>query len=437
MSTDEIGASTVKRVTTILIPFLMICYLVSFIDRVNVGFAAFQMNKDVGLTPAVFGLGGGLFFVSYFLFEVPSNLAMKKFGARRWIARIMLSWGVISACTALVSGPNSFYVVRFLLGAAEAGFFPGVILYLTQWFPAATRGRIVSLFYVAVPLSSFVGSPISAALLELDGMGGLHGWQWLFLIEAAPAILLAIFTYFWLPDSPSDAKWLNTDQKQWLNLTLEAERKKSEADAPVHDNSTWRIVLHPQVLLLSLVYAGTSAASNGLSLWQPQILKSFGLSNIQTGWLNALPFAIASVMMIWWGGVSDKRRERVWSTALPLLLSACALGAGMMTRQLLPAMLFMILTLVGTYAFKGPFWALSTERLGPRAAAAGLAQINAVGNLAGFAGTYLIGVIREQTGSFALALTPILALQVIGFILLIASRRNPPVTRYPVQEPGL
>ncbi|NUU04002.1 MFS transporter [Herbaspirillum robiniae] len=423
MSSDEIGASTLKRITTVLVPFLMICYLVSFIDRVNVGFAAFQMNKDIGLTPAVFGLGGGLFFISYFLFEVPSNLAMKKFGARKWIARIMLSWGIISGCTALVSGPNSFYVVRFLLGAAEAGFFPGVILYLTQWFPAATRGRIVSLFYVAVPLSSFVGSPISAALLQMDGIGGLFGWQWLFIIEATPAVLLAVFTYFWLPDTPNDAKWLSAAQKQWLSATLEAERQRSGAGgAPVREGRTWRIMFHPQVLLLSLVYAGTSAASNGLSLWQPQIIKSFGLSTIQTGWLNAVPFAVASVMMIWWGGVSDRRRERVWTTALPLALSACALGAGMMTRDLLPAMLFMVLTLVGTYAFKGPFWALSTERLGPAAAAAGLAQINAVGNLAGFAGTYLIGVIKEQTGSFALALTPILALQVIGFILLIANR---------------
>ncbi|SAK53985.1 membrane protein [Caballeronia hypogeia] len=430
MEANNIGPATLRRVTTILVPFLMVCYLVSFIDRVNVGFAAFQMNRDIGISPSVFGLGGGLFFLSYFLFEVPSNLAMKRFGARKWIARIMLSWGVISGLTAFVSGPNSFYAIRFLLGAAEAGFFPGVILYLTQWFPAAHRGRIVSFFYVAVPLSSFVGSPISAALLNMQGIGGLHGWQWLFIIEAIPAMLLAFVTFLWLPDTPNDARWLDADQKRWLNNTLATERAQRELDAPVHDERTWRIMFHPQVLLLSLVYAGTSAASNGLSLWQPQIIKSYGLSNLQAGWLNALPFAVASVAMIWWGVRSDKKRERVWSTALPLTLSAIALGVCTMTTQLAPAVLCLVLTLVGTYAFKGPFWALSSERLGPRAAAAGLAQINAVGNLAGFAGTYLIGVIREQTGSFAIALTPVMALQVVGVLLLLVSSRRSLAARH-------
>lgn len=430
METTDVGNVTLKRVTTILVPFLMLCYLVSFIDRVNVGFAAFQMNRDIGIGPAVFGLGGGLFFLSYFLFEVPSNLAMRRFGARKWIARIMLSWGVISACTAFVSGPYSFYAIRFLLGAAEAGFFPGVILYLTQWFPAAHRGRIVSFFYVAVPLSSFVGSPISASLLSLQGLGGLHGWQWLFIIEAIPAIALAVITYVWLPDQPRDARWLDDNQKRWLSNTLAAEHTQRAHEASVHDERTWRIMFHPHVLLLSLVYAGTSAASNGLSLWQPQIIKSFGLSNIQAGWLNALPFAIASAAMIWWGIRSDRKGERVWSTALPLILSAVALGVCTTTTQLMPAVVCLILALSGTYAFKGPFWALSSERLGPAAAAAGLAQINAVGNLAGFAGTYLIGVIRQATGNFALALTPVMALQVIGIGLLIVSNRRAAAARH-------
>ncbi|SDV46859.1 Sugar phosphate permease [Chitinasiproducens palmae] len=424
MDSSVVGKAAVRRVTTVLIPFLMFCYLVSFIDRVNVGFAAFQMNKDLGLSSSVFGLGGGLFFLSYFLFEVPSNLAMRKYGARRWIARIMLSWGLISGCTAFVTGPYSFYVVRFLLGAAEAGFFPGVILYLTQWFPAENRGRIVSLFYVAVPLSSFVGSPISASLLGLEGMGGLHGWQWLFIIEAIPAVLLAAVTFFWLPEGPADARWLADDQKRWLSARLEAERRLQEETAPVRERRTWRVLMHPQVLLLSLVYAGTSAASNGLSLWQPQILKSFGLTNAQTGWLNSLPFAIASIAMIWWGNRSDRTGERVASTAIPLALSACALGACLFMTQLAPTVMFLVLTLVGTYAFKGPFWALSTERLGPEASAAGLAQINAVGNLAGFGGTFLIGVIRDATGSYALALAPVLVLQLMGFVLLMATRRH-------------
>jgi ACS family tartrate transporter-like MFS transporter len=412
-----IERATMRRVTLMLIPFLMVCYLVSFIDRVNVGFSALQMNKDVGLTASMFGLGGGLFFLSYFLFEVPSNLAMQRFGAKRWIARIMLSWGLISACTAFVTGPWSFYAVRFLLGAAEAGFFPGVILFLTYWFPAAYRGRIVSLFYVAVPLSSFVGSPISAWLLSLNGKAGLHGWQWLFLVEGAPAVLLAILTLLWLPNKPINARWLSTEQRQWLSTRLDSEAQHSSA--PVAEARTWKVLFNPQVLLLSLVYAGSSAASNGLSLWQPQILRSFGLTTAETGWINTIPFALASVAMVIWGYRSDRRRERVWSAVLPLALSAIAMGACLFTTTLIPTVSLLSLTLIGTYAFKGPFWALSTETLGPRAAAAGLAQINAIGNLAGFGGTYLIGVIKEVSGSYSLALMPMVVLEAAGCFAIL------------------
>lgn len=423
MDKSDIENTTIRKVTVILVPFLMICYLVSFMNRVSVGFAAFQMNKDVGFTSSIFGMAGGLFFLSYFIFEVPSNLALQRFGARRWLARIMISWGIISACTAFVVGPWSFYIVRLLLGAAEAGFFPGVILYLTYWFPAQYRGRIVAMFYVAVPLSSFVGSPISAALLGTEGWLGLHGWQWLFLFEGLPPVLFGLVTLLALPERPQNARWLSVEQRSWLSQRLAAEQQQVR---PVHARGVWKVLFHPQVLLLSLVYAGSSAASNGLSLWQPQIIKSYGLTNMQAGLLNSVPFALASVAMILWAQRSDRHDERVWSSVLPLALSALALGGCLMTSTLLPIVMFLSFALIGTYSFKGPFWALSTETLGPRAAAAGLAQINAIGNLAGFGGTYLIGVIHEATGSYPLALMPLLLLEAIGCVtvLIIGWRRK-------------
>jgi ACS family tartrate transporter-like MFS transporter len=413
--------ATIRRITLVLIPYLMICYLVSFVDRVNVGFAALDMNKELGFTASIFGLGGGLFFLSYFLFEVPSNLAMQQIGARRWLARIMITWGIISACTAFVSGPWSFYCVRFLLGAAEAGFFPGVILYLTYWFPAAYRARIVSMFYVAVPLSSFVGSPISAALLGLEGLGGFHGWQWLFLLEGLPAVVLGLITYLILPDRPKEARFLSVQQRLWLSEKLQTEQLQSSMS---QKNSLSKILLHPQILLLAIIYAGSSAASNGLSLWQPQILKSFGVTNMQAGFINSVPFAFAAIAMIFWSRQSDFRRERFWSTALPLGLSALAMGCCLLTTSLIPTVALLSLTLIGTYAFKGPFWALSTETMTAGSAAVGLAAINAIGNLAGFGGTYLIGIIRDATGSYSLALLPLVILEVIGCALLLVMRKQ-------------
>ncbi len=420
MTPDIDGAATLRKVGYRLIPFLMICYLFSFIDRVNLGFAALQMNRDVHLGPAIIGFGGGLFFLGYFLFEVPSNLAMNRFGARRWLARIMISWGLVSAATAFIVGPYTFYANRVLLGAAEAGFFPGVLLYLTWWFPAAWRGRVVSMFYVAVPLSSFVGSPISAAILQMDGWLRLHGWQWLFLIEGAPSVLLGLATFFLLPDRPKDARWLTEQERSWLEDIIAAEQHQTK---PVTTARTWRILFHPQVLLLSLIYAGSSAASNGLSLWQPQILKSFGLTTMQTGLMNSVPFFFASIAMLYWGRRSDHTRERVWSTALPLGLSALALGSCLFVTTLAPTVVLLSLTLIGTYAFKAPFWALSSEMMGPAAAPAGLAQVNAIGNLAGFLGSSLIGLILQATGSYSLALLPLIVLEAVGCVVLISMLR--------------
>ncbi|MGH1572145.1 MFS transporter [Methylobacterium sp. P31] len=315
----DIERATMGRVAWRILPFLMIAYFVAFIDRVNAGFAALQMNHEIGLSAAQFGLGGGLFYVSYVVCEVPSNLAMARFGARIWIARIMITWGLVSAAMAFVVGPYSFYVVRLLLGASEAGFFPGVILYLAYWFPRAYRGRIVAVFMVAIPISSFLGSPISAAILNTDGMLGLRGWQWLFLLEAAPAVLLGLLAFVLLPDEPGAARWLTPQQSAWLLERLAGERASvvRGETAPTRHLSVWQVMRNRDVLAASLIYAGASGASQCLSLWQPQIIKSFGLTNLETGLLNAVPFGIASVLMILWGRSSDRKQERVWHTALP------------------------------------------------------------------------------------------------------------------------
>jgi ACS family tartrate transporter-like MFS transporter len=422
MNAPGIEKETMRRVTVRIVPFLMACYFIAFVDRVNAGFAALQMNKDVGLSATDFGLGGGLFYITYVLFEIPSNLALQRVGARLWIARIMITWGLVSGATAFVTGPHSFYAVRLLLGAAEAGFFPGVILYLTYWFPAEYRGRIVALFMVAVPISSFLGSPISAAILQADNWLGVRGWKWLFILEALPAILLGVATWFALPDRPSRAKWLSAEQREWLTHRLAFEQ--STCGRAVGHLTLKQLLLNKYVLAAGLVYAGASGASQCLSLWQPQILRSFGHSITQTGLLNAIPFGLASIIMIWWGRRSDKNRERVWHTAIPLALVTASLAAGLLINSLADAMVVLCVAVIGTYAFKGPFWALSTEWLSAGAAAAGIAQINAIGNIGGFVGTYLLGVIKDATGSYPMGLLPLAALSAAGTVAVVMLGRG-------------
>jgi len=418
----QVESVTMKRVTLRIVPFLMLCYFIAFVDRVNVGFAALHMNKDIGLSAAAFGLGGGLFYITYVLFEVPSNLAMARVGAKIWIARIMVSWGLVSAGMAFIVGPYSFYAVRLLLGAAEAGFFPGVILYLTYWFPTAYRGRIVALFMVAIPLSSFFGSPISASLLQLDGALGFHGWQWMFVLEAVPAILLGIVSFFFLADRPEAARWLNEEQRRWLATRLAQEQ--SSPKARVGHLSLWQVFSNKYVLAASLIYAGASGASQCLSLWQPQIIKSFGLTDLQTGLLNSIPFGIASVLMLLWGRNSDRTGERKWHTAIPLALLAASLAMAGLAGALAPTIAILCVAVTATYIMKGPFWALSTEWMSAGVAAAAIAQINAIGNLGGFFGSYLLGTIKDATGSFAIGLLPLAGLSAVGFLLVLSLGRQ-------------
>jgi MFS transporter, ACS family, tartrate transporter len=419
---DSAEQAVMRKIAWRIVPFLMLAYFIAFVDRVNAGFAALQMNHDIGLTQAAFGLGGGLFYVTYVLFEIPSNLAMKKVGARLWIARIMVSWGLVSAAMAFVTGPHSFYAVRLLLGAAEAGFFPGVILYLTYWFPRAYRARIIAVFMVAIPVSSFLGSPISASLLQTDGMLGLRGWQWMFIFEGVPAALLGLVTLFVLPDRPSSARFLLPAERELVARTLESEAE-ADTTTPRH-SSLWAIMSDKYVLAASFIYAGASGASQCLSLWQPQIIKSFGLTNMQTGFLNSIPFGIASVLMIIWGRSSDRSGERLWHTAIPLALLALSLAVSIATASLTPTILVLCVAVTATYIVKGPFWALSTEWLSVRSAAAGIAQINAIGNIGGFIGTWLLGVIKDWTGSYPLGLLPLAVISAIGCLLVLTIGRG-------------
>jgi len=419
---DTIERATMRKVTWRLVPFLMVCYFFALLDRVNVGFAGLQMNRDLGFTPAVFGLGASLFFVSYFLVEVPSNLALQRYGARRWIARIMITWGLVSALMALVVGPYSFYGMRLLLGAAEAGFFPGVLLFLTYWFPSQYRARIVAIFMTSIPIASFLGSPMSALLLEMNGLGGLKGWQWLFILEGVPTVLLGIVCLFFLTDRPSQARWLSEAQRTWLNQRIEGEAAKRKA---IGHLSLLQLARNKYFIVMAVVASGASAAGTSLSIWQPQLLKTFGLTTLQTGFVNSIPYGLATIAMILWGRHSDRTRERRWHTAVALLLIAGGLGAISFAPQMIVPIVFLLsLALVGAYSFKGPFWALTSSWLSASTVAAGLAGINAIANLVGGGMISLIGVIKEATGSFALSLLPLVALTTAGAICILVVSRS-------------
>lgn len=419
---DTIERATMRKVTWRLVPFLMVCYFFALLDRVNVGFAGLQMNRDLGFTPAVFGLGASLFFVSYFLVEVPSNLALQRYGARRWIARIMITWGLVSALMALVVGPYSFYGMRLLLGAAEAGFFPGVLLFLTYWFPSQYRARIVAIFMTSIPIASFLGSPMSALLLEMNGLGGLKGWQWLFILEGVPTVLLGIVCLFFLTDRPSQARWLSDAQRTWLNQRIEGEAAKRKA---IGHLSLLQLARNKYFIVMAVVASGASAAGTSLSIWQPQLLKTFGLTTLQTGFVNSIPYGLATIAMILWGRHSDRTQERRWHTAMALLLIAGGLGAISFAPQMIVPIVFLLsLALVGAYSFKGPFWALTSSWLSASTVAAGLAGINAIANLVGGGMISLIGVIKEATGSFALSLLPLVALTTAGAICILVVSRS-------------
>ncbi|NNM64114.1 MAG: MFS transporter [Burkholderiales bacterium] len=395
------GASTFESATYTkvgwrLIPFLMLCYFVAYLDRVNVGFAQLQMKSDLGFSDAVYGFGAGIFFLGYFLFEVPSNLVLHRVGARIWIARIMITWGLISALTMVIQTPAMFYVARFLLGLAEAGFFPGIVLYLTYWYPAARRSQMTAWFMSAVALSGLIGGPVSGWILHsFHGHGGLAGWQWLFLLEGAPAVVLGVVVLLFLDNGIAQARWLTDAEK-----TLLQDRIASEARTKTHV-SALQALASPRVWLLALVYFSVVMGLYGLGFWLPLLFKTTGVNDPLTiGWLVAIPYGVSIVAMILVGRHSDAKRERRWHVAIPALLGALGLLLSTLwTDNTLGAVLTLTLATCGIMTVLPLFWSLPTAFLTGTAAAAGIALINALGNLAGFFGPSIVGWVKQATRS--------------------------------------
>jgi ACS family tartrate transporter-like MFS transporter len=424
VETRGLEGRVVRKITLRILPFVMLLYFVSFLDRVNVGFAAFTMNKAIGLTPAMFGFGGGIFFLGYVLLEVPSNLILHRVGARLWIARVMVTWGIASAASAFVVGPNSFYLLRFLLGVAEAGFFPGIILYLSLWFPARQRAAAVAAFMAAAPLSTAIGSPISGALMELPTFAGLSNWQWLYLLEGLPAIILGFVVLKALTDRPQQATWLKPEERDWLVTTLTAERAGSPAHS-THAENVWGALFDARVLTLSLIYFGTSAGLYTLGLWAPLILRQFGFSPLATGWINAIPSVVAIVGMIAWARHSDQTTERTWHVVIPCVAACLGLIWAGAAHTALGVILALIIVNLGISAAKAPLWAMPTMFLSGAGAAAGIAMINSIGNLGGFAGPFVIGWLKGKTGSYAGGLYLVAAtLAVSAVVTLLLSRQR-------------
>jgi D-galactonate transporter len=419
---SEIETRTIGKVTRRLVPFLILCYFVAYLDRVNVGFAGLTMRTDLALSASAYGLASGIFFIAYFVFEVPSNLLLHRFGARKWIARIMFTWGIISGANAFVTGEFSFDAVRVLLGIAEAGFFPGIIFFLTLWFPAIYRARIVGWFMAAIPASSVIGAPVSSLLLYLDGVAGLKGWQWLFLIEALPALILSAVVFYYLTDRPSDARWLAEDERRWLADRLASEERTREASERL---SVWQALLDIRVLTLALVYFGAVATNYGIGFWLPQIVQGFGgLTKLQIGFITAVPYAVGMVSMIVWGRRSDQRMERKAHVAIPLFVAALGIAVAAVVDEPLLKMAALTLAAFGVFSSLPVFWTLPAAFLSGPAAAAGIAIINALGNLSGFAGPYAMGWIKDQTGSFSGGLLAIAAVALIGMIAVILLPHN-------------
>jgi D-galactonate transporter len=434
---DELERRTIRKVSVRLIPFLIICYFIAYLDRVNVGFAALTMNKDLGLTATMFGFGSGIFFLAYFLFEVPSNLFLNRFGARKWIARIMLTWGIVSGLTAFVEpisrltglgNEYSFYGLRILLGLAEAGFFPGIIFYLTLWFPSVYRARIIGLFMTAVPVSSVIGAPVSGAILGLHGFVGLAGWQWLFIIEAVPSLVLAVVTLCYLTDLPTGATWLTADERAWLVDRQRVEQERREA---AHRPSVWQAIFDIRVWALSIVYFGAVAGLYGVGFWLPQIVKAFGLSNFGTGCVVALPYVVATVAMVAYGRWSDRRLQRSKDAAIALVLVAVGIAAATLWQSPVLTMLAFTVGGCGVMMAFPVIWTLPTAVLSGASAAAGIAVINSVGNLAGFVGPFAMGWIKDATGSFTGGLLLIAALAVLSMVIVLALGHDRELERTP------
>ncbi len=408
-------ASTMRKVYLRLLPFALLSYILAYLDRINVSFGALTMRGDLGMSAGDFGFAVGTFYWAYFLFEVPSNVIMEKVGARIWIARIMITWGVFACATAWVTGPVSFGVVRFLLGMAEAGFFPGLILYFTYWFPARHHARIVSGFLIGLPVAVAFGAPISTALMGLHGLFGYKGWQIMYLAEGIPTVLIGIATYFVLTNKPEQAKFLTQEERDWLVAKIASERKAKEA---VRIYSMLDSMWNPKVLLLALNYFGIVTASLGMLIFIPQIIKSLGtMDNMTVGWLTMIPYICGAIALVTWGRSSDTKNERRWHLLLACVFSTGGLVLAALTMGTWWALVGMSIAAMGFYGSKGPFFAMPPMFLSGTALAAGIAWINSIGNLGGFFGPWWVGVMKDLTGSYAGGLYGLALLGLISSIV--------------------
>jgi ACS family tartrate transporter-like MFS transporter len=422
----DIEAATMSKVTWRLVPFLMLCYFIAYLDRVNVGFAGATMRADLNLSATAFGGAAGIFFIAYLFFEVPSNLALNAFGARRWIARIMFTWGLISGAQAFVTGEFSFNIVRLLLGIAEAGFFPGIIFFLTLWFPTAYRARIVGWFMFAIPISTVIGAPISGLVLGLEGVGGLHGWQWMFLLEAFPALIMTFAVLYYLTDRPIDATWLEPQEREWLQGRLDRERAERER---ILHLSWFRSMLDWRVIALGLVYMGCNIPQYGLSFFLPQIVKAFGVSNVTAGFITALPYLVGAVGMIFWGSHSDRTGERKWHAVIAFLFIIAGLAFAAVAGDPTIKMLFLCVAGFGFFAVLPIFWTLPTSFLSGAGAAAGIAAVNSIGNLGGYFGPQAFGLLRDYTGTDVAGLIFLAGCGFVGMIIVLLLGYNPAISR--------
>lgn len=415
--------ATVRKIGLRLLPFLFLLYIVAFLDRVNVSFAGLEMTRDLNLSYRVFGLGAGIFFIGYVVFEIPGALLVERWSARKVIARILLTWGIVTVLVALVRTPVQFYAARFLLGAAEAGFFPGVLVYLTHWFRYEDRAKAAALFMAAIPVANVIGSPLAGAILNVH-WAGWPGWRWLFVLEGLPAVFLGMVTLYLLPDWPADAKWLGDEEREWITRELEQE-KAAKIDA--RGISIGKALRMPRVMLLTLVYFLSVTGIYGFAMWFPTILKrATGYSNLTVTLLAALPYVAGVAAMLLNGWHSDRSRERRWHTAIPLFAgAACLAGTVCFSDHLGVAFALMIVVGACTTAFLPSFWPLPSEFLVASAAAAAMGLINALGNLGGFLGPYAMGFLRSRTGSFLPGLIVLLTcMAAAGMLVLLLPARS-------------
>jgi len=418
----DLEPQVLKKITARILPFVVALYFVSFLNRVNVGFAALTMNRDLGLNSEMFGVGAGIFFVGYLLFGLPSNLLLDRIGARRMVASMMLAWGVLSGATAFVTGPYSFYAMRFAVGLAEAGFFPGIILYLGYWFPARHRAGVIALFMAAAPISNLVGAPISGAILGMNGFLHLKGWQWLFLLEAAPTVLLGVVSFFFLTDRPDQAHWLKAEERTWLVAEMARELAGRSSRSAIR---VWPALCNPRILGLSLAYFGTSTGLYAVSIWTPLFLSRFGFSYLQLGLLTAIPNLVAIVGMVLWARSSDRRRERTLHCAIACFAAAAGMGLAGYSGSAFLLIAGLSLAAFGIDAAKPPLWSMPTEFLSGPAAAAAIALINAVGSLGGTVGPIVIGRLKAQTGSYSGGMIYVAATLLLSSVVVLFAAPKP------------